>query len=236
MRLAVKIKMNEHLFLRDPEESETGKKIIKHSIILIHKYGFEAFTFKKLALAAVTTEAVVYRYFENKHRLLMYIVSWFWSWQEYKVLFHTNNIKQPKKKLIKIIQILAAQVKDDSTTEHVEERLLYEIVMREGAKAYLTRHVTEDNKQRLFKPYKDLCARIASVILECNPKYKFPRSLSSTIIEMSHTQNFFMQNLPSLTDFEDIKDEAATFKYLQSLVFTAIQGNLSTKTRSVRAK
>ena len=108
--------------------------------------------------------------------------------------------------------------------------------MREGAKAYLTRHVTEDNKQRLFKPYKDLCARIASVVLECNPKYKFPRSLSSTIIEMSHTQNFFMKYLPSLTDFGDKKDETATFNYLERLVFSAIAGNLSKKHGSVGAK
>ena len=236
MKLTVKIKMNEYLFLRDPEESETGKKILKHSIKLIHNHGFEAFTFKKLAKAAVTTEAVVYRYFENKHRLLMYIVSWYWSWQEYMVLFHTNNINEPEKKLKKIIQILAAQVKDDSTTEHIDERLLYEIVMREGAKAYLTRHVTEDNKHRLFKPYKDLCARIASVILECNPKYKFPRSLSSTIIEMSHIQNFFMKYLPSLTDFGDIKNEAATFNFLEKLVFSAITGNLSMKNGGVAVK
>lgn len=228
--------MNEHLFLRNPEESETGKKIIKHSILLINKYGFEAFTFKKLAIAAVTTEAVVYRYFENKHRLLMYIVSWYWSWQEYKVLFHTNNINEPKKKLKKIIQILATQVQDDSTTEHVDERLLYEIVMREGAKAYLTRHVTEDNKHRLFKPYKDLCARIASVIIECNPKYKFPRSLASTILEMSHTQNFFMKYLPSLTDFRDITNETATFNFLERLVFSAIAEKLSAKQGSVGTK
>lgn len=236
MKLSVKIEMNEHLFLRNPEESETGKKIIMHSIVLIQKDGFEAFTFKKLAKAAITTEAVVYRYFENKHRLLMYIVSWYWSWQEYKVLFHTNNINEPRKKLKKIIQILSTQVKDDSTTEHVDERLLYEIVMREGAKAYLTRHVTEDNKHRLFKPYKDLCARIATVVLECNPKYKFPRSLSSTIIEMSHTQNFFRKFLPSLTDFGGRKNESSTLIYLERLVFSAIAENLSTENRSVGAK
>lgn len=221
--------MNQHLFLRNPEATETGRKIINHSIILIHKYGFEAFTFKKLAKAAGTTEAVVYRYFENKHRLLMYLVSWYWSWLDYRVLFHTNNIEKPEKKLKKIIQILSAQVQDDSATENVDERLLYEIIMSEGAKAYLTRHVTEDNRQRLFKPYKDLCTHIATVILECNPAYKFPRTLSSTIIEMSHIQNFFMKNLPSLTDFGDVKNEAATSKYLQSLVLSAIAGNLSTK-------
>ncbi|MGZ5010791.1 MAG: TetR/AcrR family transcriptional regulator, partial [Methylobacter sp.] len=65
--------MNDKLFLRDPEQSELGKKIILHSIQLIHKNGFEAFTFKKLAEAIGTTEAGIYRYFENKHRLLIYI-------------------------------------------------------------------------------------------------------------------------------------------------------------------
>ena len=70
MKLEVQIKMNESLFLRDPEQSELGKNIIKFSIELIQKNGFEAFTFKKLAEAIGTTEAGVYRYFENKHKLL----------------------------------------------------------------------------------------------------------------------------------------------------------------------
>ena len=49
MKLQLQIKMNEALFLRNPEQSELGKKIITHSIQLIYKNGFEAFTFKKLA-------------------------------------------------------------------------------------------------------------------------------------------------------------------------------------------
>jgi hypothetical protein len=57
MKLQVQIKMNEALFLRDPQGSELGKKIIKHSIQLIFKHGFEAFTFKKLAEDIGTTEA-----------------------------------------------------------------------------------------------------------------------------------------------------------------------------------
>lgn len=215
--------MNDRLFLRNPEMSETGKKIIKHSIILIDKYGFELLTFKKLAQAAATTEAVVYRYFENKHRLLVYIVTWYWSWLEYKVAFHTKNIIQPEKKLKKIIRILAAEVEDDTATEHVNEKLLYEIVMREGAKAYLTRHVTEDNKNRFFKPYEELCTCIADVIKECNPRYKFPRSLASTIIEMAHIQNFFMQHLPNLTDVGVSKDERTPVAYLERLTFSALQ-------------
>ena len=222
MELQFKIKMNEKLFLRDPELTDLGKKIIQHCTQLIHKHGFEAFTFKKLADKIGTTEAGIYRYFENKHRLLIYIVSWYWSWIEYKVLVHTNNIKSPEIKLKKIIQILSTQVKDDVQTQHVDERLLHEIVRMEGAKAYLTRHVADDNKQRLFKPYKDLCGTIAAIILECNPKYKYPRSLSSTIIEIAHYQNFFMRNLPLLTDFGNVKDDRKVIGFLEDLVFASM--------------
>ncbi|MDQ3142750.1 MAG: TetR/AcrR family transcriptional regulator [Bacteroidota bacterium] len=222
MELSLQIKMNVKLFLRNPEETELGRAIILQSIVLIHKAGFESFTFKKLAEKIGTTEAGIYRYFENKHRLLIYIVSWYWSWLEYKVMVHTNNMNSPEIKLRKIIQILATQVKDDVQTKHVDERLLHEIVRMEGAKVYLTRHVTDDNKQQLFKPYKDLCGTIASIILECNPKYKFPRSLSSTIIEMAHYQNFFMRNLPSLTDFGNIKDDGKVIGFLEDLVFASL--------------
>ena len=222
MELSLQIRMNENLFLRNPEETELGKEIILQSIVLIHKAGFESFTFKKLAIKIGTTEAGIYRYFENKHRLLVYIVSWYWSWLEYKVMVHTNNIKSPEIKLKKIIEILATDVKDDVQTRHVDERLLHEIVRMEGAKAYLTRHVTDDNKQRLFKPYKDLCGTVAAIILECNPKYKYPRSLSSSIIEMAHYQNFFMRNLPLLTDFGNIKDDRKVIGFLEDLVFASL--------------
>lgn len=223
MDLPFKIKMNEKLFLRNPEETELGRNIIEHSIILIHKIGFEAFTFKKLAEEISTTEAGIYRYFENKHRLLLYIVDWYWSWQEYRLIFQTNNIKNPETKLKKAIKLLAAQVEDDTNTNHINEKLLFEIVMMEGAKSYLTRHVTEDNKHKLFKPYKDLCAHIAEIILECNPKYKFSRSLSSTIIEMAHSQNFYAKYLPSLTDFGNSTEESKIVSFLEQVVFSSIK-------------
>jgi hypothetical protein len=94
--------------------------------------------------------------------------------------------------------------------------------MWEGSKAYLTRHVGSDNKDQLFKPYKDLCARFSSLILEYNPKYKFPHSLASTIVEMAHAQKFFKQNLPALTDFSNDKDNKRLVAYLESLVFNAL--------------
>lgn len=193
-----------------------------HSIEMIHQHGFEAFTFKKLAETIGTTEAGVYRYFENKHRLLIYIVAWYWTWLEYQVTYRTNNISDPVVKLKMIIQLLATTVEDDLSTSYVDESLLHQIIITEGSKTYLTRRVTEDNKDRLFKPYKDLCAHIADIILECNPAYAYPKSLASTIIEMAHFQNFFMNNLPSLTDFGRDKDAYQIINFLEDLVFNSV--------------
>ena len=115
MKLQLQIKMNEDLFIRNPKHTELGRNIIKHSIQLIAQNGFEAFTFKKLAEDTGTTETGIYRYFENKHRLLIsqqrlsygvvrwprtfvvpvYIISWYWGWLEYQISFRTNNVTNP---------------------------------------------------------------------------------------------------------------------------------------------
>ena len=223
MELQVQIKMNEKLFLRDPEQTDLGRKIILHSVQLIHKSGFESFTFKKLAEDIGTTEAGVYRYFENKHKLLIYITAWYWSWVEYRIAINTVNIKDPAIKLKKVIQLLATTVEDDVRTSHINEKILHQIIISESSKAYLTKHVSEDNKDELFKPYKDLCAKIGDIILEYSPKYKYPKSLSSTIIETAHFQNFFMNNLPSLTDFGKEKNELKIVSFIEDLVFNCLR-------------
>lgn len=222
MPFSLQIKISNKLYLRNPEESELGRKIIMHSIRLIHEIGYEAFTFKKLALYIETTEAGIYRYFENKHRLLFYLVDWYWNWLEYLVIFHTHNVSSAEQKLKSIIRILADQVVDDVNTSYVDEQLLYEIVIREGAKVYLTRHVTDDQEFELFKPYEDLCSRISQVILEYNPSYRFPKSLSSTIIEMAHFQQFFMRNLPALTDVDNFNTENLIYNFIENLVFSSV--------------
>ena len=216
------IRMNDKLFLRNPEESELGRKIIHFSILLIHEIGFEAFTFRKLAQASGTTEASVYRYFENKHRLLLYLVDWYWSWQEYRLVFHTQNLPTHEKKVRKAIELMAARVDDDASTPHIPEPMLHDIVIREGAKAWLTRHVEKDNRDQLFKPYKDLCARIASFITSYAPDYAYPHSLATTIIEMAHSQNYYAQHLPALTDFEEGDKPAQVIRFIEDFVFAAL--------------
>jgi hypothetical protein len=222
MKLEVQIKMNDALYLRDPEQSELGKNIIKYSIQLIQKNGFEKFTFKKLAEATGTTEASIYRYFENKHKLLVYIISWYWAWLEFQIIYQTKNVHDSNAKLKQVITLLANTVQDDIMNSHVDESLLNKIIVSEGSKSYLTKHVIEDNKQQYFKPYKDLCNTVGQIILECNVQYKYPQTLASTIIEVAHLQNFFMQNLPALTDFDQTKKEDQIIDFLNKLVFSSI--------------
>lgn len=224
MEIHLQIKMNEKLFVKNPEQTELGKKIIQHSIQLIHNHGFEAFTFKKLAEDIGTTEAGIYRYFENKHRLLIYITAWYWSWLEYRVSIHTRNIENSVLKLKSVIKLLVT-AEDDIKSSYVDENILHQIIITEGTKTYLTKKISEDNKDHLFKPYKDLCAVIGNIILQCNPHYKYPKSLASTIIEMAHFQNFFMHNLPSLTDFGVSKDEADIILFLEDLAFSSLKIN-----------
>lgn len=216
--------MNEKLFLRNPEETALGKKIVKHGLILINKLGFEEFTFKKLANEINTTEATIYRYFENKHRLLVYLINWYWSYLEYKVIFNLNNINNPETKLHTIIKLLVEEPENkNQQTDFISEYEAYNLIMWEGSKTYLTRNVSKDNKDRLFKPYKDLCERFAKIIKEYNPKYKYPHSLASSILEMAHYQKFFTKNLPALTDLENDTDGKKTKAFLESLLFNSLK-------------
>ena len=165
MQLEVRIKMNDKLYLRNPEESALGKKIVKQGLSLINKLGFENFTFKKLAIEVNTTEASIYRYFENKHKLLVYLITWYWSFLEYKVVFNINNITDAELKLKLIIKLITAEPENETlNTDFISEFESYKLVIWEGSKSYLTRNVSKDNKDRLFKPYKDLCERFASII------------------------------------------------------------------------
>ncbi|TDG37761.1 TetR/AcrR family transcriptional regulator [Pedobacter changchengzhani] len=215
--------MNPNLFLKDPENSVIGKKVIKNGVGLIRKIGFELFTFKKLAEEIGTTEATIYRYFENKHKLLNYIVCWYFHWLDYQVMFNTHNITGYSTKIKITIDILTWQLDANHVNNYdIAIDDLHEIIVSESSKVYLTKHVTEDNKEELFLPYKKLCYNISELFKAYNPNYKYPKSLSSTMIEMAHYQDFFMTNLPSLTDFGGKGDNASVKDFLENLVFAAL--------------
>lgn len=196
----IKIQVNENLYVKDPETSDLGKKIIKNSILLIDEIGLEHFTFKKLGEKIGSNESSIYRYFENKHKLVMYLSSWYWSWIEYKLVFATANISNATEKLEKAITIVTEKITDDINTEHIDEAVLNKIIISEFSKAIYTKEVDEDNKEGSFLAYKRVINRIIAIVEEVNPDYPFAKSLVSTIVEGSLHQHFLTNHLKTITN------------------------------------
>jgi hypothetical protein len=196
----LKIHVNEKIYVKDPETSTLGKKIIEQSIILIEEIGFEDFTFKKLGERIASNESSIYRYFENKHKLLIYLSSWYWSWIEYKLVFGTSNIENNLEKLKKAISIVTEKIEDDIATEHINEGLLNKIIIAEFTKTLHTKEVDQENKEGFFLIYKRVINRIITMVNDVNPEYPFAKSLISTVVEGSLHQHFLSQHLKTITD------------------------------------
>ena len=218
----IHIDVDEKLYLKDPNTSDLGLNIIRFSIELIDEVGFEAFTFKKLATRIGATEPSVYRYFENKHKLLLYLLAWYWNYMDYILMFNTANIQSPEERLRTAIRLITQPIQKDPGFSHVDETALYRIVVSESSKSYLVKDVDEVNKEGLFIGYKRLCNRVAGIVKEVNPAYRFPRALISTLIESSHDQKYFAEHLPSLTDVTNGASGDAT-AFLTDLVFRTIR-------------
>ncbi|MCE2496111.1 MAG: helix-turn-helix transcriptional regulator [Flavobacteriales bacterium] len=217
----VRILIDEKVFLKNPESSKLGKRILEGAIEMIAQIGFEQFTFKKLAERIESTEASVYRYFENKHKLLIYLMTWYWDWIDYQIIFVTSNIESPEKRLRNCIELLSRPIQLDQTFEHINEKALYNIVISESSKVYLNKEVDTDNKEGLFASYKRFVDRVAQIILEINPDYRFSHALISTVVESVHDQNFFAHHLPSLTEVKKNETERIE-EFVKELVFKAI--------------
>ena len=197
------INVNDKLYVKNPETSELGKKIIDKSIILIDEIGFENFTFKKLGEQIGSNESSIYRYFESKHKLMLYLSSWYWAWMEYRLVFATNNINNPFEKLRIAITIVTEEVTDDSDTLHINEAILYKIIVSEFTKTLLTKEVDEENKIGFFQVYKRVINRIIDIISEVNPYYKFSKSLASSIVEGALHQHFLKNHLKTITNCDE---------------------------------
>ncbi|MFV9550293.1 TetR/AcrR family transcriptional regulator [Algibacter sp. PT7-4] len=195
----IKITVPEKIYLKDPESSSLGKKIIEHSIVLIDEIGFESFTFKKLGSTIGSNESSIYRYFESKHKLLLYLSSWYWAWIEYQLVFETHNL-QPEAKIEKAIEIVTRTVKEDSNYSHINEVILNKIIINENSKSFLTKEVDQENKDGYFIIYKRIVYRLRDIIKIINPSYKYSSSLASTILEASLHQHYLKDHFISITD------------------------------------
>ena len=221
----IKLTVNDRVYLKDPDSSERGRRIISDSILLIDEIGFEEFTFKKLGHKIGSPESTIYRYFENKHKLLLYLVSWYWCWLEYRFVFATANIVSPEEKLRKAIELLIESVQEDSEFSHVNEVILNRVVISESSKLYFVKGVDVANKEGLFAVYKRLVQRVSEIVLEIAPDFEYPHMLISTVIEASHQQKYFAEHLPSLTDVS--KGDSDILNFFNKMVFRTIEKSKS---------
>jgi AcrR family transcriptional regulator len=219
----VKIAVNEKTYVKDPESSDLGKRIVQHGIALISEMGFENFTFRKLGSRIGSNESSVYRYFENKHKFLIYLTSWYWGWKEYLLVLTTNSIQDPAFKLERALQVLTEPVDSDSTFSYIDEAALYQIVINEYSKSFLTKEVDRENKEGYFEIYKRLVSRLRDMIRAVNPEYPYSASLASTVLEGAMHQYFLMEHFPSLTN---CRDHTAHHDFFRHLVFTSLNAQL----------
>ena len=218
--LNILIKVNKDLYFKKPDSSELGKKILSRSIELIDEIGFEAFTFKKLGEDIQSPESSIYRYFKNKHMLLVYLTSWYWGWIEYQIVLATTNIESPKERLLKSVSILTKPVMESTLTPYINETLLSRIIISESIKSYHTKDVDIENKKGFFKNYKMVVHRVSDILLEINPNFQYPNMLISTIIEGAHHQKYFAKHLPSLTDINEESNIIENFYTEMAINFT----------------
>ena len=181
--------------------------------------GFESFNFKKLGAAIQSNESSIYRYFESKHKLLVYLTSWYWGWLEYQLVIETYSLTSIEDKLKKAIEVLTRTTKNDNTYTHINEVLLNTIVINENSKSYLTKDVDDDNKEGFFMPYKRVVKRFSELISEYQPDYDYPLSLASTVIQSALHQQFVKDHFKTISNFN--KQHTPT-QFFTDLVLNAL--------------
>ncbi|MEY3039048.1 MAG: hypothetical protein RLZZ593_190 [Bacteroidota bacterium] len=201
--LSINLTVHEKLYLKDPLSSELGKKIVKHGVAMIESLGFEEFTFKKLGAEIQSNESSIYRYFESKHQLLLYLINWYWSWMEYQIVFSTSSMTDAPLKLNKAIALLTQKWPDNSLVAGINAAQLQRVIITEAPKAMHTKSIDKENEEGLFGVYKRVIQRVSDMVMDINPKYAYPHMLITTVVEGAHQMRFFADHLPTITDQVD---------------------------------
>ncbi|MEQ8471047.1 MAG: TetR/AcrR family transcriptional regulator [Marinoscillum sp.] len=196
----IRLKINESIFIKDPDSSEIGKRIISESISLMDQIGWEAFTIKKLGKVIGSAESTIYRYFENKHKILLYLTNWYWCWLDFRLVLATANMQSTEKQIETAIRLLTKPVKEDSDFSHINEVILNRLVIEQSSKVYNTEQIDDDQKKGMFEAYTRLVQRVSDMVLAINPEFPYAHMLISSVIEAANKQYYFAEHLPSLTD------------------------------------
>lgn len=213
--LSVELQINEKLYKANPQRTDLGRKILQHSILMIDELGLERFNFKKLAERINSAEASIYRYFENKHLLLTYLVNWYWEWMRFRIDLKTMDMQDPVQRLEGAISCIVDTAKRNTNIAFIDEDVLHRIVVAEGTKAYHNKAVDDQNQDGFFLSYKALCKKVAEIILENNSDFPYPRAMASNMLEMANNHIYFAEHLPRLTE---VKANGDTLRQVEQLL------------------
>ena len=215
----VKINLSDKLYLKDPESSELGKKILEKSLELIENIGFEEFTFRKLGALIGSNESSIYRYFENKHKLLLYLSSLFWGFKELKMQYETHNIKDSKDKLELLLTIIFEDLQLNQLYDYINVQLLQKIMISDFSKSYLTKNVDQDNSEGYFLVYKRVILLLSEAIQEFNSLYAYPKSLSNFVIDGVLHQSYVNYHFKKITNINNSSEQN---NFIKELVFKTL--------------
>lgn len=213
------MEVHNNLYVKEPFSSELGSSIVQEGAILIRDLGMEHFTFKKLAVHIGVTEAAVYRYFENKHKLLLYLTAWYWAWMEVNYVYATANLASSKERL-SIAMKLMVNGPVFNRNAHIAPEDLRSIVVNESLKGYLTKSVDVEHASGIFAQVYKFGERISNLIFEINPNYPYPKTLAYTVMESSLLHAFNSKHLPDMT--EQSLDSINRLAFFEDLILKAI--------------
>jgi len=214
-----KVEVSGNSYIKEPFSSDLGALIIREGTRLIQELGVENFTFKKLANTIGSTEAAIYRYFENKHKLLLYLTAWYWGWMEINLVYATANLSDPNERLGVGIKLMV-EGPIFTKNQYINPIELHQLVINESLKGYLTKEVDEEHASGIFAQVYKFGERISSIINEINPNYEYPKTLVSTVMESSLLQTFNSKHLPGM--IENSMDSAGRYQFFHQLVINAI--------------
>lgn len=92
---------------------------------MIQELSFESFTFSKLGEHFHPTEASIYKCFEGKYKLLICLLSLYWSCMEYQFVFSLTNVYDAKEQLNRALSILTCDHQADIRPGGFDSEKLY---------------------------------------------------------------------------------------------------------------
>ena len=199
-KVNITVEINNKVYLKDPLSTSLGQSMIKEAIILFEEVGYENLNFKKLATRMHSSEASLYRYFENKYKLLTYLVAWYWDFMHYMVLMDIRNIADPKERLKVSINTLVNSLDSTATPDYINQNKLHIIVVENASKVYHTKDVDKLSEEGYYQNFGKLVTTLSEIITEIDKNFKYPRTFATNIIEQSLSSEYYLRHLPMLTD------------------------------------